>query len=109
MSASSRAVKDLRISGGVFGCAATAERHARSHNTTYNLIKKGTLPSELIVVAGRDGRRLRKHRIKSEDLDAAFSTEAQDRHVAAIRAAAPPFTEEQKAGLAVLLNPGIRR
>lgn len=88
---------------------AAAERHACSRNTIYNLIKTGMLPSELIVVAGRDGRRVRKHLIKSEDLDDLFSTEEQDRHVAAIRAAAPPFTEEQRARLAVLLNPGTRR
>lgn len=97
------------VSGIRLDVRAAAERHACSRNTIYNLIKKGTLPSELIVVAGRDGRRVRKHLIKMEDLDAAFSTEAQDRHVAAIRAAAPPFTEEQRARLAVLLNPGTRR
>lgn len=87
---------------------AAADRHACSRNTIYNLIKKGTLPSELIVVAGPDGRRVRKHLIRSEDLDDAFSTEEQDRHVAAIRAAAPPFTEEQRTRLAVLLNPDTR-
>ncbi|SDQ11735.1 hypothetical protein [Microbacterium sp. cf332] len=95
---------------------AAAERHSCSRNTIYNLIKKiynlikkGTLPSELIVVAGRDGRHVRKHLIKTEDPDAAFSTEAQGRHVAAIRAAAPTFTEEQKARLAVLLKSSTRR
>lgn len=88
---------------------AAAERHECSRNTIYNLIKKGALQSELIVAAGRDGRHVRKHLIKVEELDAVFSTEEQDRYVAALRSAAPPFTEDQKARLAVLLNPGTRR
>lgn len=85
------------------------ERHGCSRNTIYNLMKKGVLPSELVVVVGRGGRRVKKYLIKVEDLDSTFSTEKADHHVAAVMAAAPPFAEKQKVHLFAHANPGTRR
>lgn len=74
--------------------AATA-RQGRPAHVIYHLIRTGRLPSEKVRVPGRDGRHVLKHLIRINDLDALDRPLAHEEHVAAIRAAATPWTETQ--------------
>lgn len=83
---------------------AAAERQGCSRNTIYRMVKKGALPSELVLVVGRAGRRVRKYMIRVEDLDAAFYAEDPALHIARIVASAPRLSEDQKARISTVLS-----
>ncbi|UNK69401.1 hypothetical protein [Microbacterium sp. H1-D42] len=74
---------------------AAAVRLGRPIHAVYHLIRTGQLASEKVRVPGRDGRSVRKHMIRVQDLDAIDRLRSHDDHVAAIRAAATPLTESQ--------------
>lgn len=81
-----------------------AARHGRPARAICHLIRTGQLSSEKVRVLGSDGRHVRKHMIRREGLDAAFSTEEADRYDTEVKVAAPPLSEKQKAIIAAVFN-----
>lgn len=87
---------------------AFASRLGWPVHAVYHLIRTGQLASEKVRVPVRDGRYVRKHMIRVQDLDAIDRQRAHDEHVAAIRAAATPLTVTQVTRIRRALNRGRR-
>ncbi|SDQ11753.1 hypothetical protein [Microbacterium sp. cf332] len=85
----------MERSDGRIDIPTAALRQGRPVHVIYHLIRTGQLASEKVRVPGRDGRSVRKHMIRIQDLDAIDRLRSHDDHVAAIRAAATPLTESQ--------------
>lgn len=88
---------------------AAAARHRCSVHVIRSRIKDGTLFAVKERVNGRDGRPVLKTMVSVEELDAVFaaisaSAAANERRIAQVSAAAPRFTEAQKATIAVILK-----
>ncbi|WP_433718189.1 hypothetical protein [Microbacterium laevaniformans] len=88
---------------------AAAERHHCSVKAVRRRIDNGCLPAVKARFTGRDGRPVVKIMIEVKELDAAFAPvalgpAAHERLIAEVSAAAPRFSESQRARIAAVLR-----
>lgn len=88
---------------------AAAERCHCSVKAVRRRIDNGSLPAVKARVAGRDGRPVMKIMIEVKDLDVAFAPvalgpAAHERLIEELSAAAPRFSESQRARIAAVLR-----
>ncbi len=88
---------------------AAAARHQCSVKAVRRRVDNGNLPAVKARVTGRDGRPVIKILIEVKDLDAAFAPvrlgpAAHERLIEELSAAAPRFSESQRARIAAVLR-----